>query len=149
MKSLNHSKGVITIIRHTPSGDIIDVTQNMEVRTGAEHRAKVFNGEANQTITHIELGSGVNEVDFENTNLTSPLSDAKADVQVSRNGHVLTYTAEFPAGKATGAITELGLFAGEVLCNRATRPVINKLENESITVIWSTESVPAGQYSSI
>lgn len=143
MKSLNNTRGVIQVIRHTPDGDVIEITENIETRTGAEHRAKVFSGEAATGITHIGLGSGVNEADFENTALTSPIPDGKVTVTTQRTGHVLTYTAIFPAGVGTGAISELGLFSDEVLCNRATRPVLNKLEAEAITVIWSVECIPA------
>lgn len=144
MKSQNHSRGVIQVIRHTPNGDVTEVYENIETRGGAQHRAKVFNGEEMQGITHIGLGSGTNEATFNDADLTTPLANAKEPVTTQRNGHVLVYTANFPAGKGTGAIAELGLYSNNVLCNRATRPVLNKLESEAITVIWSTESIPAG-----
>lgn len=149
MKSITNTRGVITIIRHTKDGDLIEKIENIETRAGAEHRAKVFAGEEQTGITHIGVGSGVNAATFEDAALTTPIANGKVTVTTQRNGHILTYTAVFPAGVGTGAISELGLYSGNVLCNRATRPVLNKLESEVFTVVWSTEAIPVGVTTSL
>jgi hypothetical protein len=53
--------------------------------------------------------------------------------------NTVTYTATFPAGTGTGAITEAGVFnansAGTMLC-RTTFPVVNKAAGDSIAITW-------------
>lgn len=55
-------------------------------------------------------------------------------------GNVVTYVATFPAGSATGALTEAGLFnaasAGTMLC-RTVFPVINKGALDAMTITWT------------
>jgi hypothetical protein len=57
----------------------------------------------------------------------------------SSSSNAVTYTATFPAGTGTGAITEAGIFnaasAGTLLC-RTTFPVVNKAAGDSIAVTW-------------
>jgi hypothetical protein len=51
----------------------------------------------------------------------------------------ITYTATFPAGTGTGAITEAGVFNasvnGTMLC-RTVFPVVNKAAGDTIAVTW-------------
>jgi hypothetical protein len=55
------------------------------------------------------------------------------------SGVTITFLATFPAGTGTGAITEAGLFnqssAGDMLC-RTVFPVVNKSENDSMSISW-------------
>ena len=54
-------------------------------------------------------------------------------------GAVVTYTASFPAGTATGALVEAGIFndssAGTMLC-RTTFAVVNKGADDAMSITW-------------
>lgn len=54
-------------------------------------------------------------------------------------GTVVTYTASFPAGTATGALVEAGIFndssAGTMLC-RTTFAVVNKGADDAMSITW-------------
>jgi hypothetical protein len=70
------------------------------------------------------------------------LAQAGTRVLLSGNSvtnNAITYTATFPAGTGTGAITEAGIFnastAGTMLC-RTTFPVVNKQAGDTIAVTW-------------
>ena len=53
--------------------------------------------------------------------------------------NTITYTATFPAGTGTGAITEAAVLnassSGTMLC-RTTFPVVNKAAGDTIAVTW-------------
>jgi hypothetical protein len=53
--------------------------------------------------------------------------------------NTITYTATFPAGTGTGAITEAAVLnassTGVMLC-RTTFPVVNKAAGDTIAVTW-------------
>lgn len=57
----------------------------------------------------------------------------------SSTGAVVTYTASFPAGTATGALVEAGIFndssAGTMLC-RTTFAVVNKGADDAMSITW-------------
>lgn len=55
-------------------------------------------------------------------------------------GAVVTYSATFPAGTATGAVVEAGVLnassAGTLLC-RTVFPVVNKGADDAMSVTWA------------
>jgi hypothetical protein len=82
------------------------------------------------------------------TGSTSPsASDTQLGTQTGRvslsnsvvSTNTITYTASFPAGTGSGAITEAGIFnassSGTMLC-RTTFPVVNKAAGDTIAVTW-------------
>ena len=75
-----------------------------------------------------------------NVELGDQLDVRVALTNVTRSNNVVTYTAEFNDGVATGAITEAGIFnastAGDMLC-RTTFPVINKEASDFLTINWN------------
>jgi hypothetical protein len=56
------------------------------------------------------------------------------------SNNIVTYTATFPAGTGTGALTEAGVFndssAGDMLC-RTTFSVVNKAAADSMIITWA------------
>jgi hypothetical protein len=55
-------------------------------------------------------------------------------------GAVVTYTATFNPGVATGAITEaavLNASTGGTMLNRSTFPVVNKAAGDTMTITWT------------
>ena len=53
--------------------------------------------------------------------------------------NTITYTATFPAGTGTGAVTEAGIFnassGGTMLC-RTTFPVVTKGSGDTLAITW-------------
>ena len=57
----------------------------------------------------------------------------------TNSANAITYTATFPAGTGTGAITEAGVFnastSGTMLC-RTTFPTVTKQAGDTIAITW-------------
>lgn len=57
----------------------------------------------------------------------------------SASGAVVTYTANFPAGTGTGAVTEAGILnassGGTMLC-RTVFAVVNKGADDAMSITW-------------
>jgi len=111
---------------------------NLVVTTGKAYIASRMVGTAASVMSHMALGSSDTAAAAGNTGLGGELgrvaltSGAAAD-------NVVTYTASFPAGTATGAIVEAGLFnassSGTMLC-RTVFSVVNKGADDAMTITW-------------
>lgn len=89
-------------------------------------------------MSHMALGSGTIAPAAAQTALETEIGRvALTDTTVVDN--VVTYTATFPPGTATGAVTEAGIFnsdtAGTMLC-RTSFPVVNKGADDTISITW-------------
>ena len=113
---------------------------NLVVTTGKNHIAAKIAATTNSpaAMTHMAIGTGSTAPAAGDTTLGTETG------RVSLSGSVvstntITYTATFPAGTGSGAITEAGIFnastAGTMLC-RTTFPTVNKQAGDSIAVTW-------------
>lgn len=91
-------------------------------------------------MSHMAVGAGTVAPVVGDTALGSELGRVAlttAGGTVSNNE--VTYTATFPAGTGTGAITEAGILnaasAGTMLC-RTTFAVVNKGANDTVAISW-------------
>ncbi len=91
-------------------------------------------------MSHMAVGAGTVAPAVGDTALGSELGRVAlttAGGTVSNNE--VTYTATFPAGTGTGAITEAGILnaasAGTMLC-RTTFAVVNKGANDTVAISW-------------
>ena len=124
------------------NGKVIQETDNLVVTTGKGYvasriKSDVSGGSA--LMSHMAIGSGSTAAAAANTTLGSELGRvALASTAVS--GAIVTYTASFPAGTGTGAVTEAGVFnassSGTLLC-RTVFSVVNKGAADSITITWT------------
>lgn len=102
------------------SGNTINVMRNMAVGTSSTTAA------AGDTALGTEIGREV---------LTIPGGTPTTNT--------ITYSAVFPAGNATGALAEAGIFNAElsnssnVMLCRTVFPTINKLSGDSVTITWT------------
>ena len=114
---------------------------NLVVTTGKNHIAAKIAATTNSpaAMTHMAIGTGSTAPAAGDTTLGTETG------RVSLSGSVvstntITYTATFPAGTGSGAITEAGIFnastAGTMLC-RTTFPAVNKQAGDSIAVTWA------------
>lgn len=113
---------------------------NLVVTTGKNHIAAKIAATTNSpaAMTHMAIGTGSTAPAAGDSTLGTETG------RVSLSGSVvstntITYTATFPAGTGSGAITEAGIFnastAGTMLC-RTTFPTVTKQAGDSIAVTW-------------
>lgn len=112
--------------------------KNLVVTTGKEFIAARMVGTPT-AMSHMALGSSSTATDVSDTALGSELGRV-ALASATSTGAVVTYTASFPAGTATGAVVEAGTFndptAGTMLC-RTVFAVVNKGADDAMSVTWA------------
>ena len=140
-----HSKikltGKLVIKKFDSRDELIDEVNinNLIVTVGKVHVAERIISDTETKMSHMALGSGLDNPALADTDLGNEL-DRAALSAATRTGANITYTATFPAGVATGSITEAGIFndgtAGTMLC-RTTFPVITKSASETVAISWT------------
>lgn len=113
--------------------------KNLVVTVGKSFVASRMVGTASNVMSHMALGSGTTAPAAGDTTLGTELGRvALAGATAASN--VVTYTATFSAGTATGAVTEAGIFnassAGTMLC-RTVFSVVNKGVDDALSVTWT------------
>lgn len=90
-------------------------------------------------MSHMAVGTGTTPAADGDTALQAEIARVALG-SLSTAGAVTTYTATFPAGVGTGAITEAGVFnsnsAGTMLC-RTTFAVVNKGADDTMSITWT------------
>jgi len=90
-------------------------------------------------MTHMSIGAGAVAAAAGDTALGSELGRVSL-ASATSSGAVVTYTASFPAGTGTGAVTEAGIFnassAGTMLC-RTVFAVVNKGVDDAMSITWA------------
>lgn len=89
-------------------------------------------------MSHMAVGTGTTAAADGQTALVTEA--ARVTLASSVSGAVVTYTATFPAGTGTAALTEAGILnaasAGTMLC-RTVFPVVNKGASDSLAITWT------------
>ena len=113
--------------------------KNLVVTVGKNFVASRMVGTASAIMSHMAVGSGTTAAAVGDTALQSELGRV-ALTSGTATGAVATYTATFPAGTGTGAVTEAGIFnassAGTMLC-RTVFSVVNKGADDAMSVTWT------------
>jgi hypothetical protein len=113
--------------------------KNLVVTVGKNFVASRMVGTASNIMSHMATGSGTTAAAAGDTALQTELGRV-ALATSSASTNVVTYTASFPAGTATGALTEAGIFnaasAGTMLC-RTVFAVVNKGVDDAMSVTWT------------
>ena len=135
--------GAVHIQQFNAAGELVmeHKVPNLVVTTGKNYIAgKMIATTTNNPVamTHMGIGTGT---------ATAVVGDTALGTQTARvllSGAVqgtndITYTATFPAGTGTGAITESGVFnastSGTMLC-RTTFPTVTKQAGDTIAITW-------------
>jgi hypothetical protein len=132
--------GQVRIIVTGADGQVKDQREikNLVVTVGKEFIAARMVGTPT-AMSHMALGSTNTAAAAGNTALGAELGRV-ALASSTASGAVVTYTATFPAGTATGAAVEAGVFnassAGTMLC-RTVFAVVNKGADDAMSVTWS------------
>jgi len=90
-------------------------------------------------MSHMAVGASNTAAAIGDTALGSELGRV-ALASSTATGAVVTYSATFPAGTATGAVVEAGVLnassSGTLLC-RTVFPVVNKGADDAMSVTWA------------
>ncbi len=113
--------------------------KNLVVTVGKNFVASRMVGTASNVMSHMAVGSGTTAAAAGDTTLGSELGRVALAASTATT-NVVTYTATFPAGTGTGAVTEAGIFnaasAGTMLC-RTVFSVVNKGVDDALSVTWT------------
>jgi hypothetical protein len=132
--------GQVNIVITDKNGQIKDQREikNLVVTTGKEFIAARMVGTPD-VMSHMALGADNTAAANGDTALGSELGRV-ALASATSTAAVVTYTASFPAGTATGAVVEAGVFndasSGTMLC-RTVFAVINKGVDDAMSVTWA------------
>lgn len=133
--------GMLRVVVIGPDGKVkTDETfKNLVVNVGKDFVASRMVAASATVMSDMAIGSGTTAPAAGDTTLQSELGRVTL-ASASATGAVVTYTASFPAGTGTGAVTEAGIFnaavAGTMLC-RTVFSVVNKGANDSMSVTWT------------
>lgn len=134
--------GLVKIVHTNASGEIVKEFEvpNLVVTAGKQHIASKIAATTNSPVsmTHMAIGTGSAAAVAADTTLGVEGGRVSlTNTVVSTN--TITYTATFPAGTATGVITEAGIFngssTGTMLC-RTVFPSVTKQAGDSIAITW-------------
>jgi hypothetical protein len=121
------------------NGEVVQEIDNLVVTAGKNFVASRMVGTASAIMSHMAVGAGATAAANGDTALGSELGRVALTSGVAAAA-VVTYIATFPAGTATGAITEAGILnsgaGGTMLC-RTVFGVVNKGASDSMTITWT------------
>ena len=134
-------EGNLIIIKTTGDGveDRIE-HKNLVVSVGKTNIAARMAGNTAAVMSHMAIGTGNTAAVVGDTTLATELTRVALTVTGGTpSSNTVTYSASYPAGTGTGALTEAGVFnagsAGTMLC-RTVFPVINKQASDTIAITW-------------
>lgn len=136
------ARGIVRRVVTDQNGMILDDLQvnNLVVSSGQAFICSRMAGVSNGVMTHMGLGSGTTAANAADTDIESILGTRGALDSTTVSANVITFSATFSAGSATGAVTEAGVFdastSGTMLC-RTVFPVYNKQANDTMSFTWS------------
>lgn len=132
--------GELEIVLRDSQGNIKQTikAKNLVVSAGKTYLASRAVGTSSNIMSHMAIGTGTGTPVGGDTTLGTEAGRVVL-ASASNSANAITYTATFPAGTGTGAITEAAVLnassAGTMLC-RTTFPVVNKAAGDSIAVTW-------------
>lgn len=135
-----HITGHVRIVVTGADGQVKDEREikNLVVTAGKQFIAARMVGTP-AVMSHMALGSGAAAAAADNTALGTELGRVALSTGTA-TGAIVTYTATFASGVATGAIVEAGVLnaasAGTMLC-RTVFAVVNKGVDDAMSVTWS------------
>jgi hypothetical protein len=144
MKLKSKTKGIIgnvSITKFNGEGAILEKINvpNLVVNFGKNYIASRMVSTSLTNMTHVAFGSNSTVAVGGDSTLGTELGRVVLS-SASALDNVVTYTATFPAGVATGAIQEAGLFnasSAGIMLARTTFPVVNKGAGDILAITWT------------
>lgn len=134
-------KGRVSLELRDSQGNIKETQEinNLVVTDGLEYIASRMEGTTDSVMSHMGLGSGSTAAAAGDTALETELGRVSL-TSTAVSGAVVTYTASFGAGTATGAVTEAAILnaasSGTMLC-RTVFSTVNKAADDTLSVTWT------------
>lgn len=129
-------------LRNTLTGEIIvdRLEKNLVVNVGKSFIASRMAGNASDVMGWMAVGTDNTAPSATDTTLNTELARVATTVSGGTpSGNTVQFVGVYPAGVATGALTEAGIFnassAGTML-SRTTYSVINKGASDEMTITW-------------
>lgn len=135
--------GAITMMLKRANGDVETVHKdNIIVNVGFDFIADAIGKSASRpgVMGFIALGTGTTAAAAGQTALVTEIDRNAATYAHTAGTKTFTFTAEFAAGDATGAITEAGVFnasSSGIMLDRVVFPVVNKGADDSLTAVFT------------
>ena len=121
------------------NGELVQDIENLVVTAGKGFVASRMSGTSAGVMSHMAVGTSTTSASAGQTALVSE-SARVALASTSVSSAVVTYTATFPAGTGTAALTEAGILnassSGTLLC-RTVFSVVNKGSADAMTITWT------------
>ena len=134
-------RGDVALVLRDKDGNVKDERhiENLIVDTGLNFICDRMKDDET-AMTHMALGSGSTAASAGDTALGTQLGSRETLDSSTVTNNQIVYVASFEAGKATGAVTEAGIFnattGGTMLC-RTVFSVVNKAADDTLTVNWT------------
>lgn len=135
--------GAITLMLKKANGDVETVHKdNIIVDVGFDFIADAIGKSASRpgVMGYIALGTGTTAAAAGQTALVTEIDRNAATYAHTAGTKTFTFTADFAAGDATGAITEAGVFnaaSSGIMLDRVVFPVVNKGADDSLTAVFT------------
>jgi len=121
------------------NNEVVRDIPNLVVTAGKGYVASRMKDTTAGAMSHMAVGTDATAAAAGNTALGAE-SARVALTSTAVSGAVITYSATFPAGTGTAALTEAGTLnassGGTMLC-RTVFPVVNKGSSDSMSIVWS------------
>lgn len=141
MQSGVKATGSLKITVTNKEGKVVEEREieNLVVTTGKNYIASRMVGTSSTVMSHMALGTDNTSPAAGDTALGSEAGRVAMSA-FTASTNIVTATATFPAGTATGALTEAGILnassSGDLLC-RTTFSVVNKAAGDSVAITWT------------
>jgi hypothetical protein len=135
--------GAITLMLKKANGDVETVHKdNIIVDVGFDFIANAIGKSSSRpgVMGWIALGTGTTAAAAGQTALVTEIDRNAATYAHTAGTKTFTFTADFAAGDATGAITEAGVFnasSSGIMLDRVVFPVVNKGADDSLTAVFT------------
>ncbi len=135
--------GAMTLIISRANGDTETVYKdNLIVNVGFDFIADAIGKSASRpsVMGYIALGTGTTAAAATQSALVTEIDRNAATYAHTAGTKTFTFTADFLAGDATGAITEAGVFnaaTAGIMVDRVVFPVVNKGADDSLTAVFT------------
>jgi hypothetical protein len=135
--------GAMTLIISRANGDTETIYKdNLIVNVGFDFIADAIGKSASRpsVMGYIALGTGTTAAAATQSALVTEIDRNAATYAHTAGTKTFTFTADFLAGDATGAITEAGVFnaaTAGIMFDRVVFPVVNKGSDDSLTAVFT------------
>ena len=141
MRNTLRIKGRMSLRVLGPDGRVKDERQidNVITDLGCAHVADQMSDQSNAALSHMAVGSGTGGTTALNAEEGRVALDSTTQGSGANDNDVV-YVAMFPAGTATAALTEAGIFNDAsvgTMFNYAAFAAINKGASDSLEITWT------------